>query len=68
MDDAERWLKENDPDFHYKKRRQFDYPYLTTWQKTSREKKEIPVSNLWAMRNKLIIKDAKALEIIETLK
>ena len=69
MDEAERWLAKNDPEFHdYKKRRKSEYPYHTAWQSFSRQQQEIPISNLWDIRAKLNLTDEQAREIIESMK
>ena len=47
MDEAEKWLKQNDPNYkNYKNRRNMEYPYLTARQEFLRSRKEIPVSCL----------------------
>ena len=45
IDDAEKWLQENDPDHtDYKNRRHSEYPFHTNWQKFYRGQKEITTS------------------------
>ena len=69
MDDAEKWLAENDPDFtNYHKRRDSEYPFHTAWQEFYRKEKEIPISNLWDIRHKLKMDDREAREVIELMK
>ena len=69
MDEAEKWLAENDPDFqNYKKRRKSEYPYHTARQEFLRQQKEIPISNLWDVRDELGMSDEKARAIIELMK
>jgi len=47
IDEAERWLKENDPEYkNYRNRRNAEYPFHTSWQTFARNAKEIPESNL----------------------
>jgi hypothetical protein len=47
IDDAEKWLKENDPDYSaYKKRRHSEYPFHTNWQKFYRGQKEVNESDM----------------------
>lgn len=38
---AEKWLRQNDPD--YKLKHKLDYPYLSHWGEHKIKKKEIPV-------------------------
>lgn len=69
MDIAEIWLKENDPLYNKPEQRaRLPYPYLTAYQERWRERKEIPISNLWACREKLKLSDEEAQNIIEHLK
>ena len=45
-DEAERWLKKNDPEYaDYKTRRHAEYPFHTKWQSFLRDSKEVPVSS-----------------------
>ena len=69
MDEAERWLAKNDPEFtNYTKRRKSEYPYHTARQEFLRRQKEIPISNLWDIREKLRMSDEQAKQVIETMK
>ena len=69
MDEAERWLAKNDPDFSdYRRRRNSEYPYHTARQEFLRKQQEIPISNLWDIRAKLNLTDEQAREIIESMK
>ena len=69
MDEAEKWLVKNDPQFkNYKHRRNSEYPFHTARQEFLRKAQEIPVSNLWSIREKLKLTDEQAKEVIERLK
>ena len=69
MDEAEKWLSENDPEFtDYLHRRKSEYPYHTAWQQFSRQQREIPISNLWDIRDSLHMSDKQANKIIEQFK
>ena len=62
MDDAEKWLIENDPDIKdYTLRRKSEYPFHTAWQTFSRQQREIPISNLTAINHRIKIDDDDAL-------
>ena len=64
MDEAEKWLRENDPDFKkYTVRRKSEYPFHTTWQTFSRQRREIPVSNLRRVRHRIGMDDDEAIAI-----
>ncbi len=62
MDEAERWLRDNDPDYLASKRKQLDRPYLTERQMADRIGapnylgKEVPLSNLTILKDALGIK------------
>jgi len=54
MDEAERWLSQNDPEYlKYSKRRKSEYPYLTARQEFLRNQREIPASNLTIVHHRL---------------
>lgn len=64
MDEAEKWLIENDPDFKkYTVRRKSEYPFHTAWQEFSRKQREKPVSNLRHVKHRIHLSDADAVEI-----
>ena len=63
MDEAEKWLRENDPDFKkYTVRRKSEYPFHTAWQIFSRQQREIPISNLRKVGHRIDLSDESALE------
>jgi len=63
LDEAERWLKKNDPDFaNTKKRRNMEYPYLTNYQERYRLKKDIPISSLWRIKDRIKVKQEEVTE------
>ena len=46
IDEAELWLKNNDPKYrNYKNRREAEYPFHTNWQEYHRKSKEVAVSS-----------------------
>ena len=49
MDEAEKWLRENDPDYGNKKK--LDNPYHTKRQEFLRRQKEIPTSSIGKYQN-----------------
>jgi len=59
MDEAEKWLQQNDPEFDAVKRKKIDYPYLRQRQMDERvgasnyPGKEIPLSNLDMFKDEL---------------
>ena len=64
MDETEKWLRENDPDFkNYTMRRRSEYPFHTTRQEFLRQQREIPVSNLRRVRHRIDINDDEAIAI-----
>lgn len=65
MDSAELWLKENDPDFNYHRRKRLDYPFQTERQEREVDEDEIPVSNLWSVRKRKNVKDYEAIGVIK---
>ncbi len=50
-DDAEMWLRENDPD--YENRGELAAPYLSARQMRRRRAREIPISSLYKLRQRL---------------
>ena len=64
MDETEKWLRENDPDFkNYTMRRRSEYPFHTARQEFLRQQREIPVSNLRRVRHRIDINDDEAIVI-----
>ena len=45
MDEAERWLKENDPEYHRKEK--LEHAYFSERLMRKKREKEIPVSNIY---------------------
>ena len=45
MDEAEQWLRENDPD--HKKKEKLNHPYFSERLMRKKREKEIPVSNVY---------------------
>ena len=64
MDDAEKWLRKNDPDFtNYTLRRKSEYPFHTARQAFLRQQREIPISNLRLINHRIKISDADVLDV-----
>jgi hypothetical protein len=69
LDEAERWLRENDPDFKkYTVRRNSEYPFHTARQEFLRNQKEIPVSNLTAVNHRIGLSDFESVLITRFMK
>lgn len=61
MDDAEKWLIENDPDIKdYTLRRKSEYPFHTARQSFLRQQRETPISNLTAINHRIKMDDDDA--------
>ena len=68
MDEAERWLSKNDPTLkNYTTRRKSEYPFHTAWQEFSRNQRELPVSNLTIMHNRIGLSEDDAWFIRNTI-
>ncbi len=64
-DDAGKWLRENDPD--YDERMDSEYPYFSRWQWARRSRREIPVSSLYALRQRLGLTEDDVVAIKERM-